>query len=580
MNSRTTIIFLTIFIIFSISLNFTFFGQTINLKTLDLFQKPYVPHPDIVILAIDNKSLNFLGRWPWSRKIHSQILQELETIKPQIVGLDIIFSETENDQTDEEFSKSIGKASFQVVLAGEAVFLKGSDQPQRLVAPLSKLMKNQNASLGLTNLESDSDGVVRSFPKAVTIGSQTYLPFSLQLAEILKVDPNFISDASRKSYLVNLAGSAGSFPIYSISDFLQDKVPKEKLSRKIILIGATASDLHDTVLTSQKKPIISGVEFNANLLDNILLQRQITLLPKIISFILGSLIGITYLLVFSKISDKNLSILLITSSLAFPLISFVLWQMGLALTYFSNLILCFITFVFNALFGWFKSVIEKRRLKKTFEHYFSPQVMQEILKNPQRLKLGGQRAQVSVLFSDIRNFTTITENLKPEKLTNLLHEYFTHMSSEILATDGVLDKFIGDAIMAFWGAPIEQKDHADRAVITAINMNKRLKKLQKKWLRIGYPFVDAGIGINSGAVTVGNMGSQDRFDYTVIGDDVNIASRLEGLNKEFKSNIIISQATKDALTIPIKSKFLGEVQVKGKTVPLKIYQIFLNYLKK
>lgn len=576
MNSRTTIIFLTIFIIFSISLNFTFFGQIINLKTLDLFTRGHSPHPDIVVLAIDNKSLNFLGRWPWSRKIHSQILQKLETIKPQVVGMDIIFSETENDQTDEEFSKSIGKASFHVVLAGEAVFLKGSDQPQRLVVPLSKLMKNQNASLGLTNLEIDTDGVVRSFPKAITIGNQTYLPFSLQLAEILKVDPNFISDASRKSYLVNLAGSAGSFPIYSISDFLQDKVPKEKLSGKIILIGATASDLHDTVLTSQKKPIVSGVEFNANLLDNILLQRQITLLPKIMSFILGSLIGITYLLVFSKISDKNLSILLITSSLAFPLISFVLWQMGLALTYFSNLILCFITFVFNALFGWFKSVIEKRRLKKTFEHYFSPQVMQEILKNPQRLKLGGQRVTASVLFSDIRNFTTITEKLKPEKLTNLLHEYFTHMSSEILATDGVLDKFIGDAIMAFWGAPIEQKDHADRAVITAINMNKRLKKLQKKWLRIGYPFVDAGIGINSGAVTVGNMGSQDRFDYTVIGDGVNIASRLEGLNKEFKSNIIISQATKDALTIPIKSKFLGEVQVKGKTVPLKIYQVILN----
>lgn len=217
--------------------------------------------------------------------------------------------------------------------------------------------------------------------------------------------------------------------------------------------------------------------------------------------------------------------------------------------------------------------MEKRKIRQSFQYYFSPAVMEEILKNPESLGLGGRRKEVTVLFSDIRDFTTITEQLPPDKLTGLLQEYFTEMSEEIFATDGVLDKFIGDAIMAFWGAPIDQPDHADRAVKASVNMIKKLKKLQKEWLAEGFPLVNAGIGVNTGVVTVGNMGSTQRFDYTLIGDEVNAAARLEGLNKDYKTNIIISEATKNKLRITVKTKSLGEVLVKGKTKPIKIYSV-------
>jgi adenylate cyclase len=199
--------------------------------------------------------------------------------------------------------------------------------------------------------------------------------------------------------------------------------------------------------------------------------------------------------------------------------------------------------------------------------------MDAILKDPEKLKLGGERREVTILFSDIRSFTSMTESLPPQVLTRLLHEYFSEMTEEVLATDGVVDKYIGDAIMAFWGAPIPQPDQANRAVTTALNMIRRLKTLQEKWKEEGYPELDIGIGINLGVATVGNFGSTKRFDYTVIGDAVNAASRIEGLNKQYKSNIIISESTKRQLTLELKTEDLGEVPVKGKEKPIRIFRV-------
>ena len=218
--------------------------------------------------------------------------------------------------------------------------------------------------------------------------------------------------------------------------------------------------------------------------------------------------------------------------------------------------------------------VEKRLIKKAFQSYFSPQIMEAILKEPDNLRLGGHRAEVTVLFSDIRAFTALSESLAPEQLTHLLQEYFTEMTEEIIATDGIVDKFIGDAIMAFWGAPIPQPDQADRAVRTARNMIKRLQVLKQKWASEGYPSIDIGIGINFGIATVGNMGSAKRFDYTVIGDAVNAASRLEGLNKQFSSNIIISESTRSRLSEPVGViDDLGNVEVRGKAEPMRIFRV-------
>ncbi len=562
--------FILIFVLFFYFLfHLTPFVELLNLKGLDFFRTNHPPHPDIVILAIDNKSLQKLGRWPWSRNIHAQIVNKASEGKPAVLGIDLILSEVESEEADQLLSQSLKKANYPIVLATEGVFVKGQDTPQKALLPLGLFTSSPNIEVGHVNFEADSDGLVRAFPKTLNIDRTKYLPFSLQLAKALNFQPH------RNSYLINFAGSAGTFPTYSLADFLNNQIPQASLEGKIILIGATASDFHDTVLTPTKGQVISGAELQANILDNILLNRQLILLPKAASLGLGLIIGLTFLISFHKFNPRTVTLIMLGLAAMIPLLSYLFWQLNYVLVYFSNLLLTITLFVSHSLYRWYVSEKERRKVKQTFQPYFAPAVLEEILKDPESLKLGGQKREASILFSDIRSFTTITENLPPDKLTQLLKEYFTEMTKEILATDGVVDKFIGDAIMAFWGAPMKQHDHADRAVTSAINMYRKLKKLQPKWVKRGFPLIEAGFGINSGQVIVGNMGSKSRFDYTAIGDNVNIASRLEGLNKEFHSNIIISESTKNKLKIPVKFKDLGDVQIKGKAVPLKIYQVLL-----
>ncbi len=226
-----------------------------------------------------------------------------------------------------------------------------------------------------------------------------------------------------------------------------------------------------------------------------------------------------------------------------------------------------------SLWYWGTAEAGKRKLRAAFERYVSPQVLETILENPGKVELGGQRREITILFSDIRSFTSLTETLPPHQLTSLLQEYFDAMTQEVIATQGVVDKFIGDAIMAFWGAPIEQDDQADRAVTTAIRMIERLKILQSKWRDEGRATFDIGIGIHIGVATVGNFGSHQRFDYTAIGDAVNTASRLESLNKEFQSHVIISDATRRHLTIKVEMKDRGEVFVKGRERPVHVFEV-------
>ncbi len=216
---------------------------------------------------------------------------------------------------------------------------------------------------------------------------------------------------------------------------------------------------------------------------------------------------------------------------------------------------------------------EKQMIRAAFQNYFSPQILDKILREPDRLKLGGERREVTILFSDIRSFTSLSETLNPQQLTRLLQEYFEEMTQAVAAEEGIVDKFIGDAIMAFWGAPIEQPDQADRAVRAALDMVGRLKGLQDKWRAEGLPVLDIGIGINLGIATVGNFGSSQRFDYTLIGDAVNAASRIESLTKDYKSQILISDTTKRQLTVAVATRDLGQVQVRGKEETIRLHQV-------
>ncbi|MCX5852409.1 MAG: adenylate/guanylate cyclase domain-containing protein [Deltaproteobacteria bacterium] len=216
---------------------------------------------------------------------------------------------------------------------------------------------------------------------------------------------------------------------------------------------------------------------------------------------------------------------------------------------------------------------EKKKIRGAFQYYLTASVITEILKDPSKLKLGGDKKDLSVLFSDIRGFTSISEKMTPEELVHLLNEYLTAMTDVVFKYDGLLDKYMGDAIMAVFGAPLDQPDHPMRACTTALVMMEELRKLQKKWAGEGKPVLNIGVGVNTGDMVVGNMGSQMRFDYTVMGDSVNLGSRLEGINKEYGTNIVISEYTHERVKDELRCRELDSVRVKGKALPVKIYEL-------
>ena len=236
--------------------------------------------------------------------------------------------------------------------------------------------------------------------------------------------------------------------------------------------------------------------------------------------------------------------------------------------------LSFLAFLGLFIASLFHHESEKRQIRESFQKYFSPQILEAILNDPDRLN--DQRTEISVMFSDIRSFTRMTENLPPERLKKILKEYFDAMTEEVMATEGVVDKFIGDGIMAFWGAPIPQPDHADRAVQTARRMIERLEKLKARWKEEGSEGLEMGIGIHLGVATIGNMGSKWRSDYTAIGDVVNVASRLEGLNKRYQSHIIISEEARRHLMKGPKTKDIGWVELTGRDDKVHVHEVLLE----
>ena len=248
-------------------------------------------------------------------------------------------------------------------------------------------------------------------------------------------------------------------------------------------------------------------------------------------------------------------------------------QKGIWLNAVYPLLTMVIVYTAVTLYRYIVEEREKRKIRGAFSFYVTPSVVNEMLKNPDKLKLGGDKKELSVLFSDIRGFTTLAEEMEPEALVNLLNEYLTEMTDIVFEFDGLLDKYIGDAVMAVWGAPLEQTDHPERACRTALKMLDRLTKMQQQWEAEGTPRLDIGIGVNTGPMVVGNMGSERRFDYTVMGDSVNLASRLEGINKEYGTQVVISEFTYERVKDDFFCRELDAVRVKGRAKPAKIYEL-------
>jgi adenylate cyclase len=456
-----------------------------------------------------------------------------------------------------------------------------------------KLLSNAAENSGYFNAFPDSDGTIRWSPLVMRFQDNYYLPLSLSLVvqyldwpmvtlnmakfgiEGIKIgDINIPTDETGRM-LINYLGPGKTFPHYSISDIIKGRLSPDAFKDKIVIVGATAIGIYDLRVTPYSSAY-PGVEIHATAIDNILhgnfLHRSsgTSLLDICAIVFFGLLIGIVVPRV-KAVQGMVLSLLVL---IAFVLINtFIFSSYNLWLNVIYPALTMMTIYLGITVYRYITEEREKKKIRGAFQYYLTASVINEMLKDPTKLKLGGDKKDLTVLFSDIRGFTTISEKMTPEALVHLLNEYLTEMTNLVFKYDGLLDKYMGDAIMAVFGAPLDQPDHAARACRTALGMMEELRKLQGKWADEGRPVFDIGIGINSGDMVVGNMGSDMRFDYTVMGDMVNLGSRLEGINKEYGTNIVISEYTYAVVKDALFCRELDSVRVKGKKLPVKIYEL-------
>lgn len=375
--------------------------------------------------------------------------------------------------------------------------------------------------------------------------------------------------------LINFLGPAGLIPTYSAAAVLDGSLPAEALKNKIVLVGATAVGVYDLRVTPFSGTF-PGVEIQATVMDNILRGDFIRtpafalLLMLLILLALAILLG----LVLPRLSASVSFLFTLLVMAGYVSSNYYLFsRQGLQLELFYPLGLIVLVFLGVISHRFLAEEAERKRIRKAFESYVAPTVVQEMLKHPEQLRLGGDRREITVLFSDIRGFTTMSEKLDPEALVQLLHDFLNPMSNIIINQGGTIDKYMGDAIMALFGAPLVQPDHPRLACRAALEMVASLAALNQEWAAQGRPPLRVGVGVNTGPMAVGNMGSDRLFDYTAIGDNVNLGSRLEGLNKYYGTSILISQTTAAALENGFILRDLDLVKVKGKAQAARIYEL-------
>ncbi|MDP3152897.1 MAG: adenylate/guanylate cyclase domain-containing protein [Archangium sp.] len=375
--------------------------------------------------------------------------------------------------------------------------------------------------------------------------------------------------------LINYPGSSSAFSRISVVDVLDGTVPREKVAGKAVLVGVTITGSMGDQRNTPFNEVESGVITHASMVSNIL-RADFLDRPWWLRFVeLGVMLslGLVLTVVTARIRSFVSKMLVMVAVIGgFTLATYFLFTAGLKVSCVMPTVHLTVTAFGTIFLGYLSVDREKLKMRSTFSRYLGEDVMDVALENPERLNRGEKR-EMTVLFSDIRGFTSLSEHMSPEKLADFINQYLSPMTQIVFDEKGTLDKYIGDAVMAFWNAPLDQHDHALRACRAAVHMLERLEELKAQWRANGLPGLEIGIGINTGQMVVGNMGSDVRVDYTVLGDSVNLGSRLEGTNKEYETRIIISEWTRGAVKEGIVTRRLGAVRVKGKKVPVGIFEL-------
>ena len=608
--------------------------KILRLKAFDYYQKiqpRQITSNHFVIVEITEEDLKRYGQWPWNRSLIADIHSKLIVQNATAVQYNILFSEadrlnpksfTENNKLPKELKDQLlTLPSNDLVLAemfkangSKAILMysvKYSPTDGRIKKP-NMMFKGSNPSPWLYNfvgvvtnlpqlLDSSKgvgvnimvpsiDGTVRSQPLLINT-PEGILPG--QILETLRVAMNGRAykiitgaDGVKEIYLnreivirpdanaminINFADPK-TIETISVSELMDNQID---FRNRIVIVGLNAaglSQLKDTPLG-----LMTDMQISAQAMDTMATHSA---LQRDSNTNLVEIIATSVLLIALLILVPRLNVFWTAGILFFVLggITYGSWHMYTTRNWLVDvswpILLLTLTWTHLTFNNFATQSRLRQQIKKQFEHYLAPDMVAKLQKDPTLLKLGGEKRNMTFLFSDIRGFTPISEKYKgnPEGLTKLINRFLTRMTDVIIANGGTIDKFMGDCIMAFWNAPITNKDHATLAVKSALEMQKELKQLNKELKKEKLPAINIGIGINTGEALVGNMGSEQRFDYSVIGDDVNLASRLESSSKELGSTLVIGHNTKSK-TKGFKYKSLGEIKVKGKSEKIKVYTI-------
>ena len=601
------------------------------------------PSKDIIVVAIDDQSINKIGRWPWQRTKYTDMFEYLENYgQAKIIAFDSIISSYGDKNDDTKFFERLSKLNnvvSGVFFSKQKSFISSSDSTNfeknkkyfkekfsikvadKRKTELIKVSEYYNSSytlkeianstLGLGSVSSrqDADGIIRKY-EPVFYYKSAYYP-SLALAVLNKLnfhsqydlsENNFSSTGySRNTFNIPLSSNRnGSFSyikwyktpqnsyiypyktisaseiINSYNNLKSGKPPiisKEDLKNKIIVVGVTATALKD-VKTTPMAADYPGVYIQATIINNFLNNDFIKTpnkFEKLLVILIISLLTFFIVLTLPALYSAISSTILALSYFSFCL--FMASSKNYVLDPITPIILMFCSMLIGYGYNYFIENQRKRDIKNLIAKYVSKDVLDEILSDEESSKLGGKRADISVLFADIRNFTSISDNLEPEEVSSILNEYFSEMIPIVFKYRGTVNKFIGDALLVIFGAPVDNSEHPQMAVKCAVEMFEKVKKLQEKWQKENKPLIDIGIGISSGIAFVGNIGSDERHEYSAIGNTVNTANRLESFNKLYKTNILISDATYQRVKSTVEAQEVDSVCIAQNSEPIKIYEV-------
>ena len=602
-----TTAFITLFILTYIGFQDPGFKETLRLKSFDylLANEEVTPSQDITIITVDEAAIEKYGQWPFPRNILADLIVKLRQAETGIIVMPILFSEEDRFGQDDYFCETL---TYGTVIAQTGTVQKRQSNPvprgvakignpldflyewPGMVGPNPKLAEC-TAGVGVINTAPEIDGVTRRVPLLMKIGDEVYPNMSIEVIRVAVGDPSYQVKADQTGVIamrvpgydtINTDANARIWLRWN-KKFKTISAASDDFSEAAgttVIIALTAEGLSSIVATPTGEQYDYVISANSlqTILDGETIKRFDSLLELLIAFIAGfAMIIVVRYFGYGLISA--VIFFTITGSLVYTNLFF---QQGLVLVDITWILLTFIIVTFHSTFLRF--ILEfklKQQIRKQFEKYLDPRQVAILVKNPEKLKLGGERKEMSFLFMDIVGFTPISEHYKnnddPEGLVNVINDYLNRMSKIVLKNGGTIDKYMGDCIMAFWNAPLDCENHAEMAVKTSIECAIETDRIKKEFKEKGLPDINIGSGVNTGTCIVGNMGSEMRLDYSVIGDAVNLAARLEAATRNYKDDdgkvvpTLYSSYTKEQL-VDIKSIEVDKIKVKGKEELITIFK--------